>query len=154
MPKKFNRIEYYRNVIDRYLETLDENFQQKSKISYVINEEKRTVVAIMKGCRYDVIDIMRKLGLDNIPHDKANMSKFMLNSIYRGKAKCSQDDEWDVQTGMKIARTRMLRNYYLSRTKALIEVENALARVISDIGSYIDYSESRFLEWDNECEMY
>ena len=141
MSKKFDLDEYF----DRMLKKEDENStQEKSKILYYIDEEKRTVVAVMKDCEYDAIDILEKMGIRRIKRDGYNMNKFMINPIYRGKAKCAPDDIWDEEEGMRIARNRMLENYYLARTRALMRAEEVLMTMMDELGSRIDYSDKRY----------
>lgn len=141
MSKKFDLDEYF----DRMLKKEDENStQEKSKILYYIDEEKRTVVAVMKDCEYDAIDILEKMGIRRIKRDGYNMNKFMINPIYRGKAKCAPDDIWDEEEGMRIARNRMLENYYLARTRALMRAEEVLMIMMDELGSRIDYSDKRY----------
>ena len=141
MSKKFDLDEYF----DRMLKKEDGNStQEKSKILYYIDEEKRTVVAVMKDCEYDAIDILEKMGIRRIKRDGYNMNKFMINPIYRGKAKCAPDDIWDEEEGMRIARNRMLENYYLARTRALMRAEEVLMIMMDELGSRIDYSDKRY----------
>lgn len=141
MSKKFDLDEYF----DRMLKKEDGNStQEKSKILYYIDEEKRTVVAVMKDCEYDAIDILEKMGIRRIKRDGYNMNKFMINPIYRGKAKCAPDDIWDEEEGMRIARNRMLENYYLARTRALVRAEEVLMTMMDELGSRIDYSDKRY----------
>ncbi len=143
MSKKFNSSEYCMRLLSKELDRRSEDVQTKSKIRYYIDEEKRTVVAVMDDCEYDAIDVLEKMGISNINHDGYNMDKFMMNPIYRGKAKCSPDDEWDEEYGMALARNRMLENYYRSRALALMKAETIIQNILEEIGSRIDYADYR-----------
>ena len=144
MSKKFNSEEYSMRLLTKELNNYSENVQPKSKIRYYIDEEKRTVVAVMDDCEYDAIDVLQKMGIRKITHDGYNMDKFMMNTSYRGKAKCSPDDEWDEKYGMALARNRMLENYYRGRAMALMKAETVLQNILEEIGSRIDYADYRF----------
>lgn len=140
MSKKFDLGDY----ATHYSKIMDNNKESKSKIFYYIDEEKRTIVAIMRECEYDAIDVLQKMGIRNIYHDGYRMDKFMMNPIYRGKAKCSPEDEWDEEYGMKLARNRMLANYYRAQSMALMRAEKVLQGIVEEIGSRIDYADYRF----------
>lgn len=151
MGKKFDRYEYYDHLDKKELEKYSENNKQStSKITYYIDEEKKTVVAVMTDCEYDAIDILEKMGIRSISHNSWSMDKFMINTTYRGKAKCSPDDEWDEEEGMCIARNRMLANYYRARTMALMHAEKIFQDILDELGSRIDYSDIRFVKAENE----
>lgn len=143
MSKKFNPSEYSLRLIGKEFACFEEDSQPKSKIRYYIDEEKQTVVAVMDDCEYDAIDVLQKMGIRNISYDGYNMNKFMMNPTYRGKAKCSPEDEWDEEYGMTLARNRMLENYYRSRAIALMKAETVLQNILDEIGSRIDYADYR-----------
>lgn len=143
MSKKFNSEEYSMRLLTKEHKYY-ENAESKSKIRYYIDEEKRTVVAVMDDCEYDAIDVLQKMGIRKITHDGYNMDKLMMNTSYRGKAKCSPDDEWDEEYGMALARNRMLANYYRGRAMALMKAETVLQSILEEIGSRIDYADFRF----------
>lgn len=144
MSKKFNSEEYSMRLLTKELDKYSESVEPKSKIRYYIDEEKRTVVAVMDDCEYDAIDVLQKMGICSITHDSYNLNKFMMNPIYRGKAKCALVDEWDEEEGMRIARNRMLENYYRGRATAMMRAETALQSILEELGSRIDYTDTRY----------
>ena len=93
-----------------------------SKINYVINKEKRTIVAIMTDCEYDILDSLIKAGLYSLYDYGDKVKKAMIPNVFRGKAKCSPEDEWDEEAGKKIARERMLAKYYLHKAKKFKQI--------------------------------
>lgn len=137
MGKKFDSTEYLIHCAKR-----DE--ENQSKIRYYIDEEKQTIVAVMDDCAYDAIDVLAKMGICSITHDNYNLNKFMMNPTYRGKAKCAPEDEWDEEEGMRIARNRMLENYYRGRATAMMRAETALQSILEELGSRIDYTDNRY----------
>lgn len=142
MAKKFDFFDYVYQINEEREKR--ENGEPLSKIEYYIDEEKGTIVAVMKDCEYDAIKILDKMGISDIRYDGYNMDKFMINTTYRGKAKCSPDDEWDEEEGMRIARNRMLENYYRARTLALMRAESILQKMLDELGSRVEYSDMRY----------
>lgn len=142
MGKKFSYGEFTSQLWEE--ERKREKGESISKIKYYIDEYERTIVAVMEDCEYDAIKILNKMGIMNIDYKGYNLDKFMINSTYRGKAKCSPDDEWNEGEGIRIARNRMLENYYRARSLALMRAERILQAMMDDLGSRIDYSDSRY----------
>lgn len=137
MGKKFDYMDCFNSLCS------EKKKGNESKIKYYIDEEEMTIVAVMTNCEYDAIKILDKNGLLEISNQNFNLDNFMINTVYRGKAKCSPEDEWDEEEGMRIARNRMLANYYRARTMALMRAESALKKILDDIGCAIDYSDFR-----------
>lgn len=101
-------------------------------INYIVNEEKKTVVCILEV-------------------------EYLLGSWeslrFTGKAKCSPDDQWDVETGRKIAYSRAyikmkkriirmkhkwlhdLRNKQVAFEKKIAFLERSIERNEEEIGS-------------------
>lgn len=136
--KKFNLTEYW-----EYQDQKKEN--PSSKISYIINKEKRTVVALMDNCDYDAYEILEKTGLFSHLSCKQDSicNSLMMNSIYRGKAKCSPEDTWDEEEGKRIARNRMLQSYYKARTRVLVRAKKEFSNMLEDLSNRIDYGSNK-----------
>lgn len=115
--------------------------QEGSKIRYYINEEKRTVVAVMDGVRDEIMDEVWQYA-PNKEYYSDFHKKVMLKDLYRGKAICHESDEWDVEVGKKIARNRMLTNFYADRYKALTWFESYLIRIVNKISKKADVADS------------
>lgn len=145
MGKKFD---YGKHIYNK--EKAAEKGNPSSKIRYYIDEEDGVIVAVMEDCEYDAIDILTKMGITGLLYRDFNLDKFMMNTTYRGKAICSPEDIWDEEEGMRIARNRMLENYYRARTLALMRAENVLTKMMDELGSRIDYSDMRYQKAYNE----
>ena len=141
MKKIFNFADYIHNRI---------NDEVDSHIHYYINKEKRTIVATMENCEFDAIKVLDKMGLFNVSYNGYNLDKFMMNSIYRGKATCSILDEWNEEVGIQIARNRMLAKYYRARTSALKRAKKVFDKMMEEFDSRILYSEKRINYADSE----
>ena len=142
MGKKFDYGDYGKHLYNK--EKAAEEGAPSSKIRYYIDEEDGVTVAVMEDCEYDAIDILTKMGITGLMYQGFNLDKFMMNTTYRGKAICSPEDIWDEEEGMRIARNRMLENYYRARTLALMRAENVLTKMMDELGSRIDYSDMRY----------
>ena len=148
MGKKFDLCDYYEHLDKK--EKDKEKGIPSSKIHYYFDEENGVTVAVMEDCEYDAIDILKKMGIYRITYQGFNLDNFMMNTTYRGKAICSPEDIWDEEEGMRIARNRMLENYYRARTLALMRAETALMKMMDELGSRIDYSDKRYQRAYNE----
>ena len=84
-----------------------------SNITYYINKDKRTIVATLRNCEYDVV---KKLDRLNILGTFIDLDKCMLHDKYVGKAICHEDDEWNEEIGKQIAKDKVLFKYYADKT--------------------------------------
>jgi hypothetical protein len=97
-------------------------------VRYIVNEEKRTVVAILtvpidEVCR-EIRHIINKSSypcfvLQPLIPD----NKILLTGEYIGKAKAHPDDVWDVKEGKKKAFLRARRRYMQERAKIFAELD-------------------------------
>ena len=117
--------------------------EKRSKIEYIINEEKRTVVAIMRDCKNDACRLFAR-DVEKIYGTEfwypLHSLDYKINDTYRGKAHCSEDDAWDVEEGKRIARNRMLFKYYRARYKALEKIYEDWGKVFSSLGDRVSYA--------------
>lgn len=113
-----------------------------SKIEYVVNEEKRTVVAIMRDCALDgEVLIENDIGKSNLMLFWGKASgRYLINNTYRGKAVCSVEDKWDVELGKRIARNRMLNKYYKAKLRVLKLALKDINSVMTDVNRRAAYA--------------
>ena len=99
-------------------------------IEYLINYDKKVVVCKLYNCNTIFWDRVAKYCGDLIDPEYVIWSrkghKYAVDELFVGKAKCDDEDEFDKETGMRIARIRAKKK----RSKA---VNNALAEFISDL---------------------
>lgn len=81
-------------------------------VDYYVNEEKQVVVAKMTGCFNGLACDMCRKGYPAVP-------SFEIADAFVGKAKCSPDDTFDVETGKKIAFKRAYKKYVAAKKKAI-----------------------------------
>ena len=125
----------------------------KHHIDFIVNEEKRTIVAIL---RIDPVEVA--LEMSNIV-DKAikpNLTTivpfetgFLVKDTYRGKAICHKDDEWDVVKGKRIAKAKALYAFMKDHKKitaqTVASLEDALERAKA-ADHYSDYTLRNIIE--------
>lgn len=84
-------------------------------MKFFVNEEKRTVVAIVDNCLSDFRNRISKNPFSEIfyvANDYKGGEWTFMNESYKGIAKCHPNDVFDVEIGKEIAKNRALRKYY------------------------------------------
>ena len=111
---------------------------------FFVNEEKRTVVCVIEGMRYQVYNDLDQTIISagaSIILGKAMSA--LLKNRFVGKAVCSVEDEWDENTGKLLAYNRAKNKFYHSYFKHL-------NRVMYDIDRVLDEVQSRFNEFGDQ----
>lgn len=129
-------------------------------IKYFVNEEKKTVVAKFENTsvltdkgvweKYIVNHICKtisktKCGNDLYLNDRNIYYKFIDDAIKQndscyGIAKCADTDTFDVEKGKDLAKKRLLKKYYSTQERALLNIIYAMNSVQQVL--FKDYSES------------
>lgn len=120
-------------------------------IRYEVNEEKRTVVAVITDTYYDAILMADKM-FKNTPFRtdfgySHHMRKYYIKDTYVGIAKCNPDDEWDEEVGKELARQRVLRAHEVDVALAFKKMWNDMVGPMNEMGYYI---ESRLWKYNKE----
>lgn len=133
---------------------------KNSNIHYYVNENKKTVAAVMRNNKMQVRIELNTLLEKYTPIDSFFISDFVnyeikkyIKNVYKGKAHCIKDDKFDLETGMKIAREHMLADYYCDRTNCFIAVSDKLSNLIYELEERITVSTERaekFIDASNE----
>ena len=130
-------------------------------IKYFVNKEKRTVVAMFeKGFvltdngvwkKYIANHICKTIdktkgGNDLYLNDKNIYYKFIEDAIkqndsYCGIAKCADTDTFDVEKGKELAKKRLLKKYYNTQERALLNIIHAMNSVQQVL--FRDYHKSK-----------
>ena len=85
-------------------------------VEYYVDEAKKVVVCKLIGCEGSLIYDMCQAGYPCHPD-------FFLNDSYVGKAKCSDDDTFDVEFGKKLAYQRAVAKLNTAKVKTLKRFE-------------------------------
>ena len=115
--------------------------------TYFVNEEKRTVVAILtvpQGIMgTEMLRIIQKESGSYFGMDDCVLGRRMvLKGRYEGKAVCHSDDEWDIEKGKHLAKLRALRAYLKDRkeiSKVLVSVYEGVAERMRNADDYSNY---------------
>ena len=117
-------------------------------IEYIVNKDKRTVVAMIKLVDKDGDSILTFKDSDNIfdnlwdtlmrlKHNKDIFNKDYFskaNKMYfpnhmTAKAKCSPEDEWDEDYGKLLARERLVEKIHNYRSDSYIIIYNLVKEI-------------------------
>lgn len=92
--------------------------EKSGRVRYYINEEKRVVVAVLST---DIFEFVKEISAIIPPYFKEDgtFKKLLLSPTYKGKAKCHEDDEWNVEIGKEYARERAFYKYHLTRLQLM-----------------------------------
>ena len=128
------------------LDTEGNKFQiKKGNFEYYVDIEKGVVAALMRDPLKEASKAAGKvfnICVRNNFYPEGNYDTFTkhLSKPIRAKATCAEGDEFDLETGMKIARDRCLAKYYKKLTNAFVDLNN----LVDPILSYIE----------NQCMFY
>ena len=106
-----------------------------SDATYFINEEKKVVVCTIDKTQYLFINFVRenfKIWPNNICDDNFLWCKLIMPNKFTGVARCSESDEWNVETGKLIAFSRMKDNLNKSFFKRANTYVNFLDRAADE----------------------
>lgn len=126
-------------------------------IRYVINEEKRTVVAILTVPQTEICDEVCNIMNKNssrfflVPSILAT-DAMLLTGVYRGKAKAHPDDQWDVEEGKKWARIRARRMYMQDRKRIISALEDVFDDIEDNIESAVKYTKGVLKRIDEDLQ--
>ena len=130
-------------------------------IKYFVNKEKKTVVAKFENTfvltdkgvweKYIANHICKTInktkgGNDLYLNDKNIYYKFIEDAIKQndscyGIAKCADTDTFDVEKGKEIAKKRLLKKYYRTQERALLNIIHAMNSVQQIL--FKDYHKSK-----------
>lgn len=103
---------------------------------------KGLVICRIKNCRNDVYNILDKafkntpVFIDDFWHGKDYLK---IEDTYTAMAKCSVEDEFDVEKGVEIARNRALKKYRADKARVLSEFEIDMIMAMSKVGREMNF---------------
>ena len=102
-------------------------------IKYVVNEEKRTVTAILEGTKFDCVNrINNKLHNTDWEIDKWDVPKnLLMPEKFVATVRCDERDTFNAEFGKNRARKIVLDNYYKSMDKHLGNFREELIEINS-----------------------
>lgn len=126
----------------------------KGNFEYFVDIEKGVVAALMRDPMMEALKIRQKVThisqtrgvyVDNI---YSIFDDYLSNPI-RAKATCAEEDEFVLETGMRIARERCLAKYYKKLTNAFIELNNKIDPVLSYIEDSCLFYADKYQKYSN-----
>lgn len=103
---------------------------------------KGLVICRIENCRNDVYNILDK-AFKNIPVFVDDFwhgnDPLKIEDTYTAMAKCSVEDEFDVEKGMEIARNRALKKYRADKARVLSEFEIDMIMAMSKVGREMNF---------------
>ena len=127
---------------------------KKGNFEYFVDIEKGVVAALIRDPMMEALKIRQKVThisqtrgvyLDNI---YSTFDTYLSKPI-RAKATCAEEDEFDLEIGMRIARERCLAKYYKKLTNAFIELNNKIDPVLSYIEDNCLFYADRYQKYSN-----
>lgn len=85
-------------------------------IKYFVNEEKRQVIAVLENTKWDACNKIEKMIADT-EFCLTICKKYLMPNQFKVTVTCDPRDEFNVEVGKKIAKKRVLKNYYASLDK-------------------------------------
>ena len=130
-------------------------------IKYFVNKEKKTVVAKFENTfvltdngvweKYIANHICKTIsktkgGINLYLNDRNIYYKFIEDAIkqnnsYYGIAKCADTDTFDIEKGKELAKKRLLKKYYSTQERALLNIIHAMNSVQQIL--FKDYHKSK-----------
>lgn len=123
---------------------MGKQIQIEKTISYFIDEEKRTVKAVIRDVKYDAY-----LALIKIYGGKLNVEEFVpretlyMNSTYTGTATCHELDEFDIEKGKTIARKHAIAKYNNAKARRLQRFVTAIDKYTDEVKDLLSYTKKK-----------
>ena len=128
-----------------------------SSIYYYVDIEKGTVVAVMDNVSLEMYSTFRKFHRTISDEGKAifaiTLDTMKIPETLKGKATCSENDEFDLDFGMKLARDRLLRKYYKIMTNIFVTMNNHTEDFLEVLDSFLIQSMVNFNKFDRRSSF-
>lgn len=127
--------------------------EQEKTVTYIIDEENRTVKAVIRNLKWDALNTIFRLfikeGIQFCPTEEN-----VLNNTYSATAKCSEKDEFDVEKGKLIARRKAIIKYNKAKVAKMQKVYDKLSKVEKSLKATIDYTIKKYEKFEDELKKY
>lgn len=115
-------------------------------VQYYFNHKKKETIAVLTNCKYDAVNKIRKMITSNGLH--INNGKYLMANQYKATVRCSPDDEYDVESGMKFAKAKLMEKYYRALDKRIEAFKDEVAILAHDVLDAIDFRDWDIDGWD------
>jgi len=141
-------------------------------IEYIVNKEKRTVIAMIKfgnneetfkhsSYIYDDINWALTRIKKNESHNetkkfKCNYEKMFFPKTMSAKAKCNPEDEWDEEYGKQLARQRLVEKIKKYRSNSYEIIDDSIAELRKAFSKKIAINELKYgkvFDWNKASKI-
>lgn len=127
--------------------------EQEKTVTYIIDEENRTVKAVIRNLKWDALNTIFRLFIkEGIQF--CSTEENVLNNTYSATAKCSEKDEFDVEKGKLIARRKAIIKYNKAKVAKMQKVYDKLSKVEKSLKATIDYTIKKYEKFEDELKKY
>lgn len=116
------------------------NLREDSIVFYV-DIEKGTVVAVMEKPQVEALGFLRRVDMidkgNTLLYHSDRLFEKIFSTPIRAKATCSEEDDFDLEYGMELAKNRCLAKYYKKVTRFFVELNNLLDPVLNVVEDYM-----------------
>ena len=106
-------------------------------IKYFENPERRQIVAVMSNCEFDCHNKIRKMmgemNFQFCPQSNRKWESYMMPETFKVILTCDERDEYSFEEGKKIAKKKLMRNYYKALDKRLMKFKNDFNGFVADM---------------------
>lgn len=106
-----------------------------NNVKYYVNRDKRTVVCVLSGCRWNASNRITKQ-VQNYDYFINPYGEFRIKDEYVGIAKCSPEDTWDEDYGQKLAFARARKNRDDAINNQVYKALNTLRTAVDKLSKY------------------
>lgn len=107
-------------------------------IKYYEVPEKRQVVAVMAGTKYDAFNkiqkMMNKAGYNFSPVSYREFESYLMPDDFKIVLNCDERDEYSFEVGKQIAKRKLLKNYRRSLDKRIKKFHDSVSQFVVNMG--------------------
>lgn len=115
-----------------------------TNVEYKVIEDKRIVIATIRGIAYDPIDVFNTKFMAHSTSDIAigttynYNQKFLMPYSMKAVARCIPDDEFSVEKGKQIALKKLSEKYNRSLDRHLAHIAQAMQKSMDKMNAYLE----------------
>lgn len=127
--------------------------EQEKTVTYIIDEENRTVKAVIRNLKWDALNTIFRLFIKEDVKLRFSLD-IILNNTYSATAKCSEKDEFDVEKGKLIARRKAIIKYNKAKVAKMQKVYDKISKIEKSLKATIDYTTKKYEKFEDELKKY
>lgn len=107
------------------------------KVKYFVNEEKRTITAVLEletAEYYEITDYALEMRVGVL--NSLNMNNLVFHRTYTGVVTCLPEDTWDEEYGKMLARRKAYGKYLMARAKKVGQITAAIDKLWHQVNKH------------------